>query len=77
MKPFLKDYPNILELMSRRPDIYNQKLDKLEEYIKSEKVILISPDDDKGLSMITRNKDRLTAYYNKGYNDAEKIFNVK
>ena len=73
MKPFLKDYPGVLELMSKRPEIYNRQLHILDEYIKAGKVILIAPDNDKGLNIITKNKDKLTAYYNKGYNDAEKI----
>ena len=75
MKPFLKGYPAVLQLMADRPGIYNRQLHILNEYVKSGKVILISPDSDKGLNMITKNKSRLTAYYHKGYNDAEKILN--
>ena len=74
MKPFIKDYPEIVRLMSERPGIYNSGLDRIEDYVKSGKVILISPDNDKGLNMITKNADKLTAYYNKGYNDAARIF---
>ena len=75
MKPFLKDYPAVLELMKKRPEIYNRQLRILDEYVKAGKVILIAPDNDKGLNMITKNKARLTAYYHKGYNDALKILN--
>lgn len=75
MKPFLKDYPNVLDLMSRRPEIYNRQLHVLDEYVKSGKVILIAPDSDKGLNMITKDKNKLTAYYYKGYDDTLKILN--
>lgn len=75
MKPFLKGYPAVLELMKKRPEIYNRQLQILDEYVKAGKVILIAPDNDKGLNMITKNKARLTAYYHKGYNDALKILN--
>ncbi len=74
MKPFIKDYPEIVSLMSRRPEIYNSGLDSLDRYIKSGKVVLISPDSDKGLNMITKDGKKLTDYYNKGYNDAARIF---
>lgn len=74
MKPFLKDTPKVLELMSRRPEIYNSQLDILDEYVKDGKVVVIAPDNDKGLNMITTDRDKLTAYYHKGYNDAKKIF---
>ena len=75
MKPFLRNHPAILELMKKRPEIYNSQLRILNEYVKSGKVVLIAPDNDKGLNMISKNKSRLTAYYHKGYNDAQKILN--
>ena len=74
MKPFLADTPKVLELMKRRPEIYNSQLSALEKYIAEGKVILIAPDNDKGLNMITTNRKKLTDHYNKGYNDAKKIF---
>lgn len=74
MKPFLKDTPKILELMKRRPEIYNSQLNQLDKYVKEGKAVIISPDSDKGLNMITTDSRKLTAYYHKGYNDAKKIF---
>ncbi len=74
MKPFLKDTPKILELMKRRPEIYNEQLDKLNRYVKEGRAVIISPDSDKGLNMITTDSKKLTPYYHKGYNDAKKIF---
>ena len=74
MKPFIRNYPEIVRLMSQRPEIYNSGLDRLDGYIKTGKVILISPDSDKGLTMITKDGRKLTDYYNKGYNDAARIF---
>ncbi len=74
MKPFLADTPKVLELMKNRPIIYNSQLDMLDKYIEEGKAVLISPDNDKGLNMITTDSRKLTPYYNKGYNDAKKIF---
>ena len=74
MKPFLKDSPKVLELMKRRPEIYNSQLEALERFVKEGKAVIISPDNDKGLNMITTDAKKLTDYYNKGYNDAKKIF---
>ncbi len=74
MKPFLSDTPKVLELLKNRPIIYNSQLDTLDKYIREGKAVLISPDSDKGLNMITTDSTKLTPYYDKGYNDAKKIF---
>ncbi len=70
MKPFLKHYPAMLQKIEERPEIYNGKLEKLRHYQEEGKVILISPDSDKGLNMVSKNAERLDAYYKKGYSDA-------
>lgn len=73
MKPFLKDYPEIVTLMANRPKIYNGQISRLKEYERNGKVIIVAPDSDKGMSLITKDHTRLDDYYNKGYTDAEKI----
>lgn len=75
MKPFLKGYPAALKLMADRPEIYNGELRLLQKYMDEGKVILIAPESDKGVNMITTDKTKLTAFYHKGYADAEKILN--
>lgn len=75
MKPFLKSHPNSLELMRKRPEIYNGEINLINKYIKEGKVVLIAPDDDKGLNMLTRDKAKLTEHYQKGYEDAKKAIN--
>ena len=70
MKPFLKDYPEIVNLMANRPQIYNNQIKVLKEYEKQGKVILVVPDSDKGMTLITKDKTRLDNYYKKGYRDA-------
>ncbi len=72
MKPFLKDYPEIVNLMANRPNIYNSQIRLLKEYEKQGKVVLISPDSDKGMSIITKDQNRLINYYKKGYTDAQR-----
>lgn len=73
MKPFLKNYPKTLNLIANRPKIYNSEIKLIRKYIDEDKVILISPKNDDGVTMITTNKDKLTSFYHKGYNDAKKI----
>lgn len=75
MKPFLKKYPETLKLLANRPQIYNDEIKLIKKYIDEDKVILISPENDDGVTMITTNKDKLDAFYHKGYTDAEKILN--
>lgn len=77
MKPFLKDYPHVLDLMKHRPDIYNDKLDALDKYIRNGKVVLIAPENDYGVNMMTRDKKKLDAFYQKGYADAQKAYNIQ
>lgn len=75
MKPFLKGYPEALRLMADRPRIYNRELTILNKYIDEGKAILIAPEDDRGINMVTTNKTKLTAFYHKGYDDAEALLN--
>ena len=73
MKPFLKNYPEALRLMADRPKIYNREIQILKKYIDEGKVILIAPEKDEGVNMITTDKAKLTAFYHKGYKDAQKV----
>ncbi|MCD7774392.1 MAG: patatin family protein [Clostridiales bacterium] len=72
LKPFLKDYPALLDKLKHRMEIYNSELELLKNYEKQGKATLIVPDSDKGLFMATTNHEKLTNYYNKGYKDAKK-----
>lgn len=71
IKPFLKDYPAIVDKFAHRPEIYNGKLKLLRRLEQEGKVILISPDSDKGLTMVTRDRHKLDDYYHKGYEDGK------
>lgn len=73
MKPFIRKYPEILNLVSQRPRIYNEKIKLLRQYIKKGKVVLISPADDNGMSLITTDKTVLTDFYLKGYEDTKAL----
>ncbi|MBR5234268.1 MAG: patatin family protein [Clostridia bacterium] len=74
MKPFLSKYPHVLNLMKRRPEIYNNQLQTLEHYIKKGQVVLIAPDNDYDVNMMTRDSRKLDNFYKKGYDDAKKAF---
>lgn len=73
MKPFIKQYPEIIRLIKQRPEIYNRKINILKQYADCGKVILIAPDNDKKMSMITTDKTVLTGFYRKGYDDTKAL----
>lgn len=72
MTLLMRSYPNVLKKMINRPEIYNSGLKMIFDGVKNGSVILISPDSDKGLNMLTTDRTKLDAYYKKGYDDALK-----
>ncbi len=73
MKPFMKQYPEIVRLVKQRPEIYNEQLRLLKKYKNEGKAIIVSPSDDKGINMITTDRAKLLSFYKNGYENAEKI----
>ncbi len=75
-KKLKKNYPNMIEKMYARNDLYNTQLDKLfEKYLPEGKAFVIGPDDVCNVDTLKKNKDNLDRLYQKGYKDGEKIEN--
>lgn len=68
-----KKYPASAENLRRRAERYNREVALAKQYRKEGRVLIISPDDTCGVDTLTRNKEALKRFYQKGFQDAEKI----
>lgn len=68
-----KKYPVSAESLRQRADRYNREVALAKKYRKEGRVLIISPDDTCGVDTLTRNKEALKRFYEKGYQDAKKI----
>ena len=74
MKLKYKKYPNLIKAIANRYKVYNETLDFIEEKRKEGKVFVIQPKSPVNISRVEKNKDKLTALYNEGYEDAKKSY---
>ncbi len=68
-----KQYPKAAEALRHRAEKYNFGVALAREYVKTGKVLIISPDDTCGVGIATRKKDALDHLYRKGLKDGERI----
>lgn len=66
-------YPIAAEKLRGRAESYNTGVALAQKYVKSEKALIVAPDDTCGVSTLTRDADKLYQLYRKGYNDGERI----
>lgn len=69
-----KKYPNLVKAIENRYKIYNETLDFLEEEKAKNKVFIIQPKLPVKISRIEKDKDKLKALYNQGYEDAKELY---
>ncbi len=67
----LKNYPAIIKAMNVRHYIYNNTLEYLQELEKEGKAFLFCPENSKGVTIVTRNKESLISLYNDGRVEAD------
>lgn len=72
-KVFKVTKPEVAKLLKVRNEIYNRQLELAHEYVKQGKCLIIYPDDVCGVSTLTKDPEKLTKLYEKGYADAGKI----
>lgn len=72
MKIKYKKYPNFINSMANRHINYNNSLDKIKEEEEKGNVFVIRPSESLDITRLEKNKDKLEALYNLGYNDAKK-----
>lgn len=73
VRPVMRAYPHIAELIIRNAALYNQKVAKLRDLEKRGKALILYPKERFGVKTATRDTDGLTKLYNLGYADAQKI----
>ncbi len=66
-------YPNMVKALDTQLQKYSDNLVRALELQEEGKAIIIAPDDIFGMKTLTKDVDKLTALYKKGYSDAAKI----
>lgn len=67
-------YPKVYELMKNRHISYNETLDYLEEREKRGEVFVIRPQKESGIGRIEKDKEKLKALYEQGYQEARERY---
>lgn len=68
-----KKYPLAAEQLRKRAQHYNQGVQLAKEYEARGKVLIIAPDDTCGVDTLTKDREALRKFYEKGYRDAYAI----
>ncbi len=68
-----RNYPNAAQQLRIRALKYNAGVALSQKYAAEGKVLIVAPDDTCGVNTLTRDKDALDRFYQKGYHDGEKI----
>lgn len=69
-----KKYPNLVKAIENRYKIYNETLDFIEEKRKKGEVFIIRPKKPVNISRVEKDKSKLKALYDEGYNDAKECY---
>ena len=67
-------YPKIYELMRERHIAYNSTVEYIEEQKEQGKVFVIRPKHKSDVGRVEKDKDKLTALYQEGYEDAARCY---
>lgn len=68
-----KKYPLAAEQLKKRAEHYNQGVQLSKEYEAQGRVLIVAPDDTCGVDTLTKNREALQRFYEKGYRDAQAI----
>lgn len=60
-------------MLMKRAERYNAGVDMAELYEKDGRLLIIAPDDTCGMDTLTRNKEAMIRFYDKGYKDGERV----
>ena len=69
-----KKYPNLVKAIENRYKMYNDTLDFIEDKRKSGEVFVIQPKEPVNISRVEKDKTKLKALYDEGYNDAKECY---
>ena len=63
-------YPKVYEMMKVRHIVYNRTLDYLEKQVQNGQAFVIRPSYAMGINRIEKDKEKLKALYQQGYDEA-------
>lgn len=69
-----RKYPKVYELMKNRHIAYNETLDLIEEQVKAGSTFLIQPKKKSDVGRIEKDKAKLQALYEEGYQEASECY---
>lgn len=61
---------SLKNFLHQREDQYNRGVDLAEKYEAQGRVLILAPDDTCGVDTLTKDKEALKRFYEKGYQDA-------
>jgi len=70
-KWMLRKYPNMIDTMNKRHDIYNDTLNYIREMEKQGRVLVIAPTEPLNIGRLELNKTKMEKIYTFGINDAK------
>jgi len=73
-KRFYRNYEGLVEAMLNRHQVYNSTLDLIEDLEQKGQAIVIRPTKPLPVDRLEKNPQKLTALYDLGYEDAQKIY---
>lgn len=68
-----KKYPNAAERLRQRAEQYNRGIALAKEYEKQGRALIVAPDDTCGVDTLTKDREALKRFYEKGYQDVRAI----
>lgn len=68
-----RKYPRSAEKLRQRANQYNRGVALAKEYEAQGRVLIIAPDDTCGVDTLSKNREALKKFYDKGYKDAQAI----
>jgi len=69
----VRTYPNVREAFESRAALYNAQLNRILEYEKENKVLIIAPKSKPELDTLGKDKSEITRVYEEGYEEASRI----
>lgn len=73
IKTKYKNYPNLIEAMSRRHINYNNSIEKIIDLENKKEIFVIRPSKKINIKIMEKDKEKLQEVYDLGINDASKI----
>lgn len=68
-----KKYPLAADRLRKRAEQYNRGVALAKEYESQKRLLIIAPDDTCGVDTLSKERNALKQFYEKGYGDAQKI----